>query len=254
MVRSKRAKTATTTSDVATTPGAKPTSPVKKSDPAEKTLDPVEPAQDSPAPSSPPPQRKRRMASLNAEFFVRYSSSSYKNQTPTKTAAPKKKSTESTELNASNISDSKKRKRTAASPASAPSIVSTTENTQLTKLNRSKVTKSAKATAISKAKKPVKSPKRVSPKTPTVTATPKITRDNTKQAGKSKRNLNATCPIELITAGRPRRDASARASAMIIQTSEFEKARHYSKKDEEQVESCPSEKDVVKSSPVVQKK
>lgn len=243
MVRSKRAKTATA---VATTPGSKTTSPAKKS--TEKTSEPVEPAQDSPVPSSPPPQRKRRMASLNAEFFVRYSSSSYKNQTPTKTA-PKKKNTETPELNASNASDSKKRKRTAASPASAPSIVSTTENTK-PKLNSSKVIKSAKAAG--KAKQPVKSPKKVLPKTTTAT-TPKATK-GTKQASKTNEKLNATCPIELITTGRPKRDASARASAMIIQTSEFEKVRHYSKKDEEQVESTSNENEKAKLSPVAQKK
>ena len=48
-------------------------------------------------------------------------------------------------------------------------------------------------------------------------------------AKQSKEKLNATCPVELITAiaaERPKRDASARASAMLMQTLEFEKVRH----------------------------
>lgn len=162
-----------------------------------------------------PPQRKRRMASLNAEFFVRYSSSSYKNfQTPPKVL--KKEIVTPKSIEKVCLSDPKKRKRT----------ISVKSNTKIP-LKSSPVKKN---TPISKNSKKMNLVKIVEKK---VKKSEKVT-----SSAKSK--LNQTCPVELTSGGRPRREAGARASAMIIQTSEIEKSRFYSssknKKDENKVD------------------
>jgi hypothetical protein len=178
--------------------------------------------------SSPP--RKRRMASLNAEFFVHYCSSSYKDTLQTKQTNDcentDKTIKDSTFLSATNS----KRKRDSSQPIVKQVISKSpaTNNTkQKTNENKRLPIKSENLSP------PITKPKRTVP-------TKKI-KDNTESSA-----------IE-ITHSRPRREASMRATAMIIQTSEIEKSRFYSnKKEDTKIElNEPSEKDkdIAKVSP-----
>lgn len=183
-----RSKKATGGAKATTSSKAKQQSPIAKSPEQVENADKTVP----PSPTTSPPQRKRRMASLNAEFFVRYSSSSYKHTTsPKKSEAAKK-------LNAS--TNSGKRKRSIAR-----SVASTKENSEI---KAPVVKKSPRTSKATKKKTPVKAKKQTAVSGPVIE--------------------------QLEASGRPKREAGARASAMIIQTSEIEKSRFFSNAKKEQ--------------------
>ena len=201
--------------------------------PNKKALEPEKKVEEEAITSDPPPsppQRKRRMASLNAEFFVRYSSTSYRDlpDSPQKVTAKKEEpSTSNNEetnnkkgLNESAASNSMKRKRT-MSAVSAPDSVDKSDDSPKLKKKSPPVKKNTPKT-----KKPA--PKKTDTSLNLINANLK----KTKKPAVVDQKLNATCPDEL-TNGRPKREAGARASAMIIQTSEFEKSRRFpsTKKD-----------------------
>ncbi len=219
---------------------------------SKKSLDPKKDVTEEAVMSDPPPsppQRKRRMASLNAEFFVRYTSTSYRDLAD----SPEKVSSKKEELSTSKNQDTNE-------------IKGLNESTASISMKRKR---SVSTTSVSKpVLKPNDSPKLSKKSTPVKKNTPKaaIKKPNTslnlkdstnkkktkKFSEETGQNLNATCPEEL-TSGRPKREAGARASAMIIQTSEFEKSRRFSStkkggtiepsvRSEEHVEELPQAK------------
>ncbi|CAF0720036.1 unnamed protein product [Brachionus calyciflorus] len=162
--------------------------------------------------------RKRRMASLNAEFLVHYCSNTNPNlnQTPEKTtsqspSSSKRRRTISNEskLKTTNPRRKIKKKDPASDENETEHEVETEKNTKKTqkkKINTKQKTKKNHADSDDDNSE----------------SSQEIIQNRSRR---SKKSDNETNIVVATSTGRPKREASLRASAMIIQTNEIEKTR-----------------------------
>jgi len=131
---------------------------------SKKSLDPKKDVTEEAVMSDPPPsppQRKRRMASLNAEFFVRYTSTSYRDlaDSPEKVSSKKEelstsKNQDTNEikgLNESTASISMKRKRSVSTTSVSKPVLKPNDSPKLSKKS-TPVKKNTPKAAIKKPK------------------------------------------------------------------------------------------------------
>ena len=173
-------------------------------------------------PSSPP--RKRRMASLNAEFFVHYSSSSYKHtNNKTNEQSNSSVSAKDNTILSDNSAKLNKRKRT-ISPVNSLKKDPKEQQTRPKKESEETEVTSTNLTSQTASPQPP----------PAETALKNKKTVPTRAASKAKlAKKEETSKIEPdVPSSRPRREASMRATALIIQTSEIEKSRYYTSNKE----------------------
>lgn len=146
--------------------------------------------------------RKRRMASLNAEFLVHYCSNS--------------NNTNAANLNST--SNSSKRRRTISNESEV-------KKQQTKKESKSK--RKTETTSESEQEKDEQVQVKVKPKQKTKSkAKQKAKKKHSETEEESNNSEEEERKVEInLTSGRPKREASMRASAMIIQTNEIEKTR-----------------------------